>query len=171
MSTPRTTGMTMRIIHRYLGFFLVGIMAVYAISGVVLIFRNTDFLKRDKQVEKVLEPNLSAEAVGKQLKIKGLEVTRREGEVVYFEQGSYDRANGEAVYVTKKLPLVLDKMTKLHKANTNHPLFWLNIFFGFALLFFVVSAFWMFRPATSVFKKGLYFTLGGIVLTVMLLLV
>ena len=56
--------MTMRIIHRYLGFFLVGIMAVYAISGVVLIFRNTDFLKRDKQVDKVLEPNLSPEAVG-----------------------------------------------------------------------------------------------------------
>ena len=161
----------MRILHRYLGFFLVGIMAVYAISGVVLIFRNTDFLKRDQQVEKMLEPNLSAEAVGKQLKIKELQVIRQDGEVVYFEQGSYDRASGAAVYVTKKLPLVLDKMTKLHKANTDHPLFWLNIFFGGALLFFVVSAFWMFRPATSVFKKGLYFTLGGIVLTLMLLLV
>ena len=171
MSNPRTTGMTMRIIHRYLGFFLVGIMAVYAISGVVLIFRNTDFLKRDQQVEKVLEPNLSPAEVGKQLKIKELQVTRQEGEVIYFNEGSYDQASGEAVYVTKSLPLVLDKMTKLHKANTDHPLFWLNIFFGGALLFFVVSAFWMFRPATSVFKKGLYFTLGGIVLTIMLLLV
>ena len=36
---------TMRIYHRYLGFFLAGIMAVYAISGIVLIFRDTDFLK------------------------------------------------------------------------------------------------------------------------------
>ena len=161
----------MRIIHRYLGFFLVGIMAVYAISGVVLIFRNTDFLKRDKQVEKSLEPNLPAKALGEKLKIKSLSVTRQEGDVLYFEQGSYNQLSGEAVYVTKQLPLVLDKMTKLHKANTNHPLFWLNIFFGLALLFFVVSAFWMFRPATSVFKKGLYFTLGGIVLTLMLLLV
>ena len=62
-------------------------------------------------------------------------------------------------------------MTKLHKANTNHPLFWLNIFFGVALLFFVVSAFWMFRPQTSVFKKGLYFALGGMVLTFILLFV
>jgi hypothetical protein len=171
MNNKRTTGLTMRVIHRYLGFFLVGIMAVYAISGVVLIFRNTDFLKRDKQVEKVLEPNLSPEAVGEQLKIKALTVIRREGEVIYFNEGTYDQASGEAVYTTKSLPLVLDKMTKLHKANTNHPLFWLNIFFGGALLFFVVSAFWMFRPATSVFKKGLYFTLGGIVLTLMLLLV
>ena len=163
--------MYMRIIHRYLGFFLVGIMAVYALSGVVLIFRNTDFLKQEKQVEEVVETNLSSEELGKKLHIKELKVTNEEGDLVSFEQGTYNRATGEAVYRTKQLPLVLDKMTKLHKANTNHPLFWLNIFFGLSLLFFVVSAFWMFRPATSVFKKGLYFTLGGIVLTVVLLFV
>lgn len=171
MNNQRTTGMTMRIIHRYLGFFLVGIMAVYAISGVVLIFRNTDFLKHEKQVEKVVDTNLSPETLGKKLSIKGLKVTRQEGSMVYFKEGSYNQASGKAIYMTKSLPLVLDKMTKLHKANTDHPLFWLNIFFGAALLFFVVSAFWMFRPATSVFKKGLYFTIGGIVLTVMLLFV
>jgi hypothetical protein len=39
----------MRELHRYLGFFLVGIMSVYAISGVVLIFRDTDFLKKGKR--------------------------------------------------------------------------------------------------------------------------
>ena len=163
--------MYMRVIHRYLGFFLVGIMAVYALSGVVLIFRNTDFLKQEKQVAEVVEANLSSEELGKKLHIKELKVTNEEGDLVSFEQGTYNRATGEAVYRTKQLPLVLDKMTKLHKANTNHPLFWLNIFFGLSLLFFVVSAFWMFRPATSVFRKGLYFTLGGIVLTVVLLLV
>ena len=43
---------SMRVYHRYLGFFLAGIMAVYAISGVVMIFRDTDFLKREKQIEK-----------------------------------------------------------------------------------------------------------------------
>ena len=35
----------MRIWHRYLGFFLAGIMAVYSTSGVLMIFRDTDFLK------------------------------------------------------------------------------------------------------------------------------
>jgi uncharacterized iron-regulated membrane protein len=34
-----------RVIHRYLGFFLAGIMALYALSGIVMIFRDTDFLK------------------------------------------------------------------------------------------------------------------------------
>ena len=161
----------MRIIHRYLGFFLAGIMAVYALSGVVLIFRDTDFLKQDKQVEKVIDAGMAPSELGKALRIKGLEVTQQEGDVLYFAQGTYNQATGKAEYVTKGLPLVLDKMTKLHKANTSHPLFWLNIFFGLALLFFVVSAFWMFRPATSVFRKGLYFALGGIVLTLVLLFV
>ena len=34
--------MTFRILHRYLGFFLAGIMMIYAVSGITLIFRNTD---------------------------------------------------------------------------------------------------------------------------------
>jgi uncharacterized iron-regulated membrane protein len=42
----------MRIIHRYLGFFLAGIMAVYAISGILLIFRETNFLKSEKSSKK-----------------------------------------------------------------------------------------------------------------------
>ena len=42
---------TMRVLHRYLGFFLAGIMAVYALSGIVLIFRDTDFLKSEQTVE------------------------------------------------------------------------------------------------------------------------
>lgn len=42
----------MCIYHRYLGFFLTGIMAVYGMGGLVLIFRDTDFLISEKQVEK-----------------------------------------------------------------------------------------------------------------------
>ena len=75
-----------------------------------------------------------------------------------------------AQYTVKKLPLVLDKMTSLHKATTNSPLYFLNIFFGASLLFFVISAFWMFMPGTDIFKKGLYFTAGGIILTLIMLM-
>jgi len=67
---------TMRIYHRYLGFFLAGIMAVYALSGIVLIFRDTNFLKHTKQVEKQLKPNLTVELLGKELKIKELKADK-----------------------------------------------------------------------------------------------
>lgn len=158
----------MRIFHRYLGFFLSGIMAVYAISGIVMIFRETEFLKSEKEIERQLAVDLPDAEVGSTLRIKEFKVERSEGSLIYFREGSYDKKTGLAKYKSKQLPFVIDKMTKLHKATTNRPLYFLNIFFGVALLFFVLSAFWMFMPKTEVFRKGLYFTLGGIVLTLIL---
>lgn len=162
---------SMRIYHRYLGFFLAGIMAVYAISGIILIFRDTDFLKVEKKVEKELKPNLEAEELSKELRIRELQVINTDGAVVSFAQGTYNKETGVAVYTTKELPLVLNKMTQLHKANTKQPLFFLNILFGLSLFFFVVSSFWMFLPATDVFKKGLYFAAAGLVIALVLIFI
>lgn len=169
MSSKSTLSNTMRIYHRYLGFFLAGIMAVYAISGIILIFRDTDFLKQTKRVEKQLQPGLTADALGKAIKIRELKIESVNGDVQTFKTGSYNTQTGEVNYTTKKLAPFAEKLTNLHKANTKDPLFYLNIFFGVSLLFFVISSFWMFMPKTSIFKKGLYFTLAGVVLTVILL--
>lgn len=161
----------MRIYHRYLGFFLAGIMAMYAVSGVILIFRDTDFLKQEQQVEKQLKPNLNHEELGKELRIRDFKVTGETEDLVFFAEGNYNKHVGIAAVQVKELPFFLNKMTKLHKANSKSPLFFLNIFFGVALLFFVVSAFYMFMPHTSVFKKGLYFALVGVVLTLILIFI
>ena len=159
----------MRVIHRYLGFFLAGIMGVYALSGTVMIFRNTDFLKQEKQVTQSLAPGLSGEALGQALRMRGFRVERQEGDLLYFAQGTYNQATGEAIYTEKRLPILIEKMERMHKATSDRPLFWMNIFFGASLLFFVVSSFWMFRPKTSIFKKGLYFTAGGVILMLIML--
>lgn len=50
MAKQNAINNNMRIIHRYLGFFLAGIMAVYAVSGMVMVFRTTDFLKLLKKL-------------------------------------------------------------------------------------------------------------------------
>ncbi|WP_420457816.1 hypothetical protein [Neolewinella sp.] len=165
------TSATMRVLHRYLGFFLAGIMAVYAISGVVLIFRNTDFLKREVVRERTVAKDLSPEEAGKVLQVKNFAVERSEGGTIYFAGGSYDAATGAAVVTTRELPYVLNKMAHLHKANTKDPLYYFNISFGVALLFFVVSAFWMFMPGSRILRKGLLFSAAGIVLTLILLFV
>ena len=166
-----TTRKSMRIIHRYLGFFLAGIMAVYATSGIIMIFRTTDFLKKERAVHATLERNLSAEELGASLRLRGFKVEKVESGIMHFQQGTYNTETGEADYVVKKLPFLLEKMEHLHKATIDSPIYWLNIFFGLSLLFFVVSSFRMFMPATSIFKKGLYFTLGGIVLTFIVLFI
>ncbi|MFT5834052.1 MAG: putative iron-regulated membrane protein [Cognaticolwellia sp.] len=169
MAKQSSFAIKMRIIHRYLGFFLAGIMAVYALSGIVLIFRDTDFLKQKEVIVEKLEPDIPKEKLGKALDIRKLKVEKAVGDIYYFKDGTYNKVTGEASYIKKELPLILDKMTHLHKSKSGEPLFFLNIFFGLSLLFFVISAFWMFMPSTSVFRKGMYFTLGGIVLTLLLL--
>jgi hypothetical protein len=169
MSSKATLSNTMRIFHRYLGFFLAGIMAVYAISGIILIFRDTNFLKQTTLVEKQLQPGLNTEALGKAIKIRELTIEKVNGDVQLFKTGTYNSATGTVSYTTKTLPKLLEKLTHLHKANTKDPLFFLNVFFGASLLFFVLSNFWMFMPKSTIFKKGLYFTLAGVVLTVVLL--
>ena len=161
----------MRIYHRYLGFFLAGIMAVYALSGVLLIFRNTEFLKKDLVVERTLEGEIKPEELGSKLRIKNFEIQKEEGNIVYFNGGEFNKESGLATYTKKELPFVLKKMTDMHKATSDRPLFFLNIFFGASLLFFVISAFWMFLPSTSIFKKGLYFAAAGLALALLMIFI
>lgn len=171
MANKTSFSLKMRIIHRYLGFFLVGIMSVYALSGIVLIFRDSDSFKQEKQFREQIKINAVSSELGELLKMRRLKIIKEENTKIFFENGVYDKETGIADYKTKELPFILDKMTHLHKAESGDPLFFLNVFFGFALLFFSLSSFFMFLPKTSVFKKGLYFTLAGIILTLLLLFV
>lgn len=161
----------MRIYHRYLGFFLAGIMAIYSISGVIMIFRETSFLKKDVHKVMTLAANLKNEEIGPAIKIKNLKTTEELGDVVKFKEGTYNRTTGVADFTVKELPYFINKMTKMHKATHKDPLYYLNIFFGVSLLFFVLSSFYMFMPGTTIFKKGMYFTLAGMVLVLVMLFV
>lgn len=171
MSKSKSIQFYMRIIHRYLGFFLAGIMAVYAFSGVILIYRDTDFLKTEKIVEKKLKPNLETEALGKALRIRNFKVKNTENNLVYFNSGSYNTLTGDVKYTTKELPFVIKKFTDLHKATSSSPLYFLNIFFGVSLLFFVISSFIMFKPKNKIFKEGIYIGIAGIILTIIILFI
>src|SRR6478672_129946 len=107
MAGRNTTHSNMRIWHRYLGFFLAGIMAVYALSGLVMIFRDTDFLKQEKQINQQLAPALSAEEVGKAIRMRELKFTGEQGNIQTFPQGTYNKTTGAVEYKVKSLPLVL----------------------------------------------------------------
>ena len=161
----------MRIIHRYLGFFLAGIMSIYAISGMLLIFRETEFLKYETKVERNFEKDIAIDALGKAMRVIDIKLLKEENNICFFKQGTFDRNTGIANFTTKQYPYLLEKMTKLHKANTKQPLFILNLLFGLSLLIYVVSAFWMFVPGTDIFKKGMYFALAGFIMSLFLLLI
>jgi len=163
--------LNMRVIHRYLGFFLAGVMAVYAISGLTLILRDSNLLKKEKTITKQLKRNIEPKKLGKLLDLRRLKIVKEEGDKIYFQNGFYNKNTGVAEYKVKTLPFILRKMAHFHKAKSGDPLFFFNIFFGLSLLFFVVSAFWMYTPKTSIFRKGMLFTIGGIILTLALLFI
>ena len=163
--------MTFRILHRYLGYFLAGVMMVYALSGITLIFRKTDTFKVSIEKEMTVAPGLDAIGLGKALRIRNLTPIDNDGSLMVFEQGVYNTITGEADYTVKELPYWLDKLTHLHKATTEDPLYYFNIFFGLALLFLAISSFFMFAKTSFIFKKGLWFTLGGIILVLIMLYV
>ena len=168
MKSNKDIRTSMRLIHRYLGFFLAGIMAVYALSGIIMIFRETDFLKTETIETIQLETNLTGGELSPKLRM-GVKVDRTEGDLLYFKDGSYNKATGIATVKKMKLPFVLEKMERLHKATTNSPLYFFNILFGLSLLFFVLSAFWMFLPSMPIFKKGMYYAIGGMILMLIML--
>ena len=114
-----------RSVHRYLGFFLAGIMFMYSLTGITLIFRDSDTFKREVRVEKQLEKNLE-----KLPKLKGA------------KNINYNKTTGVVTYSQMKSPKILGLMEKIHKAKSSDPLYFFNIFFGLSLLFFVVSSYW-----------------------------
>ena len=143
-----------RVIHRYLGFFLAGIMFVYALSGITLTFRDKEYFKKEVQVNEITEIGLETIP-----SVKGA------------KNIAYNTLTGELSYTQMKPPLVLGALEKMHKATSSTPLYFLNVFFGIALLFFVFSAYWMFLPQTDIFKKAIYYTIAGIILTFIMILV
>ena len=171
MDKIKNTKTFMRIVHRYLGYFLAGIMAVYAVSGVLLVYRDTDFLKKDVVTEKKIEPNLSEKKLGKEIKMKNLEVEKTENGVLYFKNGTYNSVTGDVKYTKKELPFFLNKMTQLHKSQSKEKLSPLNTFFGISLFFFVISSFWMFNPKTKAFKRGMIYTAAGLILAIIMLFI
>ncbi len=88
---------------------------------------------------------------------------------ITFAQGTYNKTTGVANYKVNELPKFLQKMEGFHKATVNSPLFFLNIFFGVSLLFFSVSAFFMFAKGNKTLKKGLYVALGGLIFAIIIL--
>lgn len=165
----RPVARTMRALHRDIGFLILGLTVIYALSGVVLIYRGNDFLKSEKQIERSLAPNLSETDLGKELRMREFKVEKSEGETLYFRGGSYNQSTGVAIVTVKELIFPFNKFASLHKAPSNGTVHWFTTVYGVLLFFMAVSAFWMFKPQSKRFRRGMIFVAAGVVLAVVLL--
>lgn len=154
----------MRILHRYMGFLLIVVMMVYAISGVVLLYRDTPIFKKEVHVEKEIEPNIPIDELGRKLRIRDFKPLKIENDIVYFQQGTYNSKTGMANYDTQDYPWLLKQFNSLHLANSQHRYSWFALLFGIALFLFSISSFWMFPTHSKIFKRGAWFMLAGAIL-------
>jgi hypothetical protein len=159
----------MRALHRDIGFFAIGLTIIYAISGIILIYRETGFLKSEKQIERQLSPNIKESELGMALHLRNFQVTKTEGDVVYFQNGTYNKTTGLVKYTDKALPTIIEKFNSLHKKSSRGITYIFSTIFGLSLLFLAISSFWMFKPKTKMFRRGILFAGLGLVLAIVLL--
>ncbi|MEG1580937.1 MAG: hypothetical protein RR386_06715 [Bacteroidaceae bacterium] len=159
----------MRVAHRDVGFLTLGLVIIYSLSGVLLIYRRTDVLKTTTMIEKTLKPGLTAEALNEELKLKNFKTTEENENTIFFAEGKYNKETGKAKYETKEYVFPLQKFVALHKTSQKTSVYLLSTLFGICLFFLAVSSLWMFKPNTKIFKRGIKFILIGIILSTALL--
>ena len=160
----------MRSLHRDLGYLTFGLVIIYALSGIVLMYRNTDFLKKEVTVERQLKPEMLADDLGKELRMRDFKIVRNEGDIIYFQNGTYNKVTGMAVFTSKDVMFPFNKFINFHKAISSNKMHWFNLAFGAILLFLAISSLWMFKANTKTFRRGMILTLVGIVASVVLLM-
>jgi hypothetical protein len=167
-SQPRAAKI-MRALHRDIGFFIVGLTLIYAVSGIVLIFRGFDFANHQVQVEKTLPPNLSPDELGKTLHIRNFMVLKTEGQTVFFRNGTYNSGKGLAVYTVNEPYFPINRFIQFHKTSTDNVTFWFAVLYGTLLAFMAVSSFWMFNWRSKMFRRGALLSGLGCVFAIIIL--
>ena len=101
--TSKSFNYYMRTLHRDIGFFAFCLIVIYILSGMALIYRDTDFLKREVTVERQLKPNMEIGDVGRELRMREVKVTKTEGDMITFQNGTYNKTSGVAVFTSKEV--------------------------------------------------------------------
>ena len=157
-----------RCLHRDIGFIVVGLTIIYALSGILLTYRGTEFLKNETTVNVQIDKNLKAEELGKALKMRFFKVERQTEDTVFFMGGIYDRDSGMATYTQLKYPYVIEKLVELHKLSSQNTMHILAVVYAVLLFFLAISSLFMYRPGTRLFRRGVLLTVAGVVIALIM---
>lgn len=160
----------MRVLHCDIGFLTIGLTIVYALSGALLIYRNTDFMKVERIEESQLAANLTGNDLGVTLRIRNFRVEREEGKMIYFKEGFYDASTGKSVITRKVYIPPLDKLVDLHKVTGTSRVSVIALIYGFMLTFLAVSSLFMFKFGSKKSKRGLVMIAISVVSTIVIIM-
>lgn len=170
MEAKKSIYRIMRVLHRDIGFFVVGLTIIYCISGIMLTYRDTAFLKSETLVERNISPGLSANELGRALHLKDLEIVGQDDKMIRFTVGNYNKETGAASYTNQEIPALLKALNSLHTTSSSSARSLFTVLYAGLLSFLALSSFWMYKPGTKMFRRGLIISLLGIVSSVFLIM-
>ncbi len=156
----------MRNLHRDIGFLMIGLTIVYCISGIILVYRDTDVFTIDKQYIENIKPGLRAEELGRALQLRRLNVEKEVGDTIYFNYGSYCKSSGVANYTINTYPDAVWTINTFHKIKSKSGMSWIAVVYGILLLFLAISSLWMYKLRSKKFKRGILLTVVGLVIAI-----
>lgn len=168
----------LRVLHRDLGFFTVGVCIIYGVSGFLLNHMDgKDPAYHSRQGETVIEKGLPPETLGRvwteALALPPVKKVTLEGAGIWRVRceggmGRYDAADGSLSYeVHRKRPFVY----WINRLHYNRVAGWniMGDLFAFSLLFFAVSGLFMVRGKAGIAGRGKWFLAAGLVIPILYL--
>ena len=165
-----------RLIHRDLGYFVVGITLVYAISGIILNHKEPreDPAYKTITVNEQLKFNLTISEFNEAFltnfpNYKINKIIPEDNRYQLYLQGGvghYDFVSGQLFFeIYKKKPLIYF-LNKLHYNQKNY---WTTPadFFALALIFLALSGMIMVRGKKGIAGRGLWYVLSGVALVIL----
>ncbi len=168
---------TLRILHRDLGYFIVGMTIVYSLSGILLNHRhdfNPDYriIVEDFDFEPAPISSFSEERIKSMLADQEYELEykkhyfSKEGIVkVFIENGevAMDPVQGNGRYQFLERRPILFEMNRLHRATLGTVWKWASDLMAFILLFVAVSGLLILKGKRSLSRWGWWWTLAGFI--------
>jgi len=179
---------TIRSLHRDLGYFVIGLTLIYALSGIVLSGRGLGWLEQDFKSQAVVEQNISKEQFNKMFiktvldgkvsevfpedsydSVKEhlrLKLVKNENGILHFKAWrklnvKYEENTGNLDVSYRGYPMAIEIFIKAHKANHEGAWFYLAIIYSVILSFLAISSFWMVKGKNGFRKRGVYLMLAG----------
>ncbi|MCT4588262.1 MAG: PepSY-associated TM helix domain-containing protein [Carboxylicivirga sp.] len=163
----------LRHIHRDLGYFFVGIITIYGVSGLLLNHEVTAYSTTKHQT--VIGLDLDKDELANywkenhsDIRLKNVIVQPNDFQL-YIDGGlgSYQPSNGQLSYETYHRNAIIDFVHRLHY-NTIKGWKYVADFFALSLIFFAVSGLFLSKGKKSIRGRGKWILLAGVLVPVII---
>ncbi|RXJ96118.1 hypothetical protein CRV00_02740 [Malaciobacter molluscorum] len=180
MKKEKKLSQKLRNWHRDLGYFVIGITIIYSLTGIMLTLRDLHIFEKEYvTIEKIdATKKIENEIKNKfKEKIETLKVIENNDKYIKYQASkkegkkvlTYFKDTNEAKLITVDYPPYIKPFIQAHKSKSKDKWSYLALAYSTILLFLAISAIFMVKGKYGFKKRGIYLTLGGVLLVVVFL--